>query len=106
MLIEHTQASKVKIEQPEYMQEESDDYIMIDGKGQLENVGAWGTLWYAFTTAKQKSAPKYLKATNETENSVVLSWKKDRCVSFGYSVSFASGDHKGENAFCTQLFFH
>lgn len=77
------------------MQEDSDDYIMIDGKGQIENVGAWGTLWYAFTTGKQKSAPKRLKAMNETENSVTLSWKKDRCVSFGYSVSFASGDHKG-----------
>ena len=38
-------------------QEESDDYILIDGDGSVGNLDAWGTIWYAFTTESLKRPP-------------------------------------------------
>ena len=75
-------------------QEESDDYILIDGDGSVGNLDAWGTIWYAFSTDSLKRPPMDFQVLNSSETKVTFQWRKDQCVKLGYSLIYNSFNGK------------
>ena len=95
LLIEHKEAHNLQAGENEVMtQEESDDYILIDGDGSVGNLDAWGTIWYAFTTESLKRPPMDFKVLNSSETKVTFQWRKDQCVKMGYSLIYNSFNGK------------